>query len=106
MSISEICVKKPITTMLCFFMVIALGVYCTFNLPMDMYPNMTLPYVMVITEYEDAGPEEVEQSVTRTLESVLSGLSGLKNMNSQSALGMSLVFLEFTNSQSLTCLYS
>ena len=95
MSISEICVKKPITTMLCFFMVIALGVYCTFNLPMDMYPNMTLPYVMVITEYEDAGPEEVEQSVTRTLESVLSGLSGLKNMNSQSALGMSLVFLEF-----------
>lgn len=95
MSISEICVKKPITTMLCFFMVIALGVYCTFNLPMDMYPNMTLPYVMVITQYEDAGPEEVEQSVTRTLESVLSGLSGLKNMNSQSALGMSLVFLEF-----------
>lgn len=95
MSISEICVKKPITTMLCFFMVIALGVYCTFNLPMDMYPNMTLPYVMVITEYEDAGPEEVEQSVTRNLESVLSGLSGLKNMNSQSALGMSLVYLEF-----------
>lgn len=95
MSISETCVKKPVTTLLCFFMAIALGIYCTFNLPMDMYPNMTLPYVMVITEYEDAGPEEVEQSVTRNLESVLSGLSGLKNMNSQSALGMSLVFLEF-----------
>ncbi|MBQ0039134.1 MAG: efflux RND transporter permease subunit [Treponema sp.] len=95
MSISETCVKKPVTTLLCFFMAIALGIYCTFNLPMDMYPNMTLPYVMVITQYDDAGPEEIEQSVTRTLESVLSGLSGLKKMNSQSALGMSLVFLEF-----------
>lgn len=95
MSISEICVKKPITTMLSFFMAIALGVYCTFNLPMDMYPNMTLPYVLIYTQYEDAGPEEVEQSVTRTLESTLSGLSGLKNMTSQSALGTSIIFLEF-----------
>ncbi|WP_407400525.1 efflux RND transporter permease subunit [Treponema sp.] len=95
MSISEICVKKPVTTLLCFFMAIALGIYCTFNLPMDMYPNMTLPYVLVYTTYNDAGPEEVEQSITRTMESVLSGLSGLKNMTSKSSMGASIIFLEF-----------
>lgn len=95
MSISEICVKKPVTTLLCFFMAIALGIYCTFNLPMDMYPNMTMPYVLVFTTYDDAGPEEVEQSITRTMESALSGLSGLKNMTSKSSMGSSVIFLEF-----------
>ncbi|MCQ2248053.1 MAG: efflux RND transporter permease subunit [Treponema sp.] len=95
MSISETCVKKPVTTLLCFFMSIALGIYCTLNLPMDMYPNMTLPYVLVFTQYPDAGPEEVEQSITRTMESVLSGLSGLKEMTSRSELGTSVIFLEF-----------
>lgn len=95
MSISETCVKKPVTTLLCFFMAIALGIYCTFNLPMDMYPNMTLPYILVYTQYEDAGPEEVEQSITRTMESALSGLSGLKKMDSESSLGASIIKLEF-----------
>lgn len=95
MSISEICVKKPVTTLLCFFMSMALGIYCTFNLPMDMYPNMTLPYVLVYTTYTDAGPEEVEQSITRTMESALSGLSGLKEMTSKSSMGASIIFLEF-----------
>ncbi len=95
MTLSERAVHKPVTTLLIFFVLIALGIFCTLNLPMDMYPNMDLPYMIVYTTYNNAGPEEVEQSVTRTLESSLSGLGGLKKMQSQSSTGLSLIILEF-----------
>ena len=84
MTFSERCVNKPTTTLLVFIVAVAMGIFCTFNLPVDMYPDMDLPYMIVITQYRNAGPEEVEQSITRTLESSLSGLSGLKTLQSRS----------------------
>ena len=95
MTFSEKCVNKPVTTKLLFILAIVLGIFCTTQLPVDMFPEMDLPYMMVFTQYDGAGPEEVEQSVTTTLESSLSGVSGLKNLHSQSMGGISLVILEF-----------
>lgn len=95
MTFSEKCVNKPVTTVLIFFIMVALGIFCIFDMPVDMYPDMDLPYMLVYTAYDDAGPEEVEQSLTRTMESSLSGLSGLKKMQSQSQSGASIIFLEF-----------
>ncbi len=95
MTFSERCVNKPVTTLLIFLTVIGLGIFCTFQLPVDMYPDMDLPYMIVYTNYTGAGPEEVEQSVTRTLESSLSGLNGLKTLSSRSSTGISMVILEF-----------
>ena len=94
MTFSEKCVSKPVTTLLTFLVVIALGIYCVFNLPVDMYPDMDIPYIIVYTSYSNTGPEEIEQSVTRTLESSLSGVSGLKKLQSRSSSGNSLVILE------------
>ncbi len=94
MTISERCVNKPTTTFLIFLMSVLLGIYCVFKLPVDMYPDMDLPYMIVYTSYSGAGPEEVEQSLTRTMESSLSGLSGLKKIQSRSMSGMSLIILE------------
>lgn len=94
MTFSERCVNKPTTTLLVFIVAVAMGIFCTFNLPVDMYPDMDLPYMIVITQYRNAGPEEVEQSITRTLESSLSGLSGLKKLQSRSQSGLSLLILE------------
>ena len=95
MTLSERCVNKPVTTLLVFLVMIALGIFCTFKLPVDMYPDMDLPYMVVYTTYTGAGPEEVEQSLTRTLESSLSGVSGLKHVQSRSMSGMSFIILEF-----------
>ena len=105
MTLSQTCVRKPVTSLLVFIVLVALGIFCTFNLPLDMYPDMDLPYIVVYTTYGNAGPEEVEQSLTRTLESSLSGLSGLKKMQSQSSSGLSLIILEMnygTNLDSTT----
>ncbi len=95
MTFSEKCVNKPVTTQLIFVLSIILGIFCITQLPIDMYPDMDLPYMIVYTSYDNAGPEEVEQSVTSTLESSLSGVSGLKTLQSRSMSGVSIVILEF-----------
>ena len=95
MTFSEKCVNKPVTTVLLFILSIVLGIFCTTQLSVDMYPDMDLPYMLVYTSYDGAGPEEVEQNLTSTLESSLSGVSGLKKMQSRSMGGISLVMLEF-----------
>lgn len=95
MTFSEKCVNKPVTTMLVFILMIILGAFCTTQLSVDMYPDLDLPYILVSTSYDGAGPEEVEQSVSSTLESTLSGVSGLKKVQSRSMAGRSMIFLEF-----------
>lgn len=95
MSFSKLAVKKPVTTLITFILATLLGIYCTMTLPIDLYPDMDIPYIMVFTSYSNAGPEETEKSVTRTMESALSSATGLKKLQSQSMTGTSLVILEF-----------
>lgn len=94
MSLSERAVNKPTTVLMIFILFVAFGIYAALSLPIDQFPDMELPYIAIQTTYENAGPEEVEQSVTRVLESSLSGVSGLKKMQSQSSTGSSLIYLE------------
>ncbi len=56
---------------------------------------MNLPYLMVITTYPGASPEQVESDVTKPLENSLSTLNGVKNVTSQSNENYSLVILEY-----------
>lgn len=94
MTLSERSVNKPTTVLMIYILLFALGIYAVFNLPIDRFPDMELPYVAIITTYKNAGPEEVEQSITRTLESSLSGVTGLKKMDSQSSTGTSTIYME------------
>ena len=94
MSLSKLAVSKPTTVLILFIILTGLGIYSTFDLPLDLLPDMELPYIAISTSYPNAGPEEVERSVTRTLESVVSSVTGLKNMQTMSSLGSSVVLLE------------
>ena len=95
MSLSKLAVRKPTTTLIIFILLSALGIYCTTSLPLDLFPDMDIPYMVVYTSYSNAGPEEVERSVTRTMESSLSSVTGLKKLTSTSSTGSSMVMLEF-----------
>ncbi|MCL2042823.1 MAG: efflux RND transporter permease subunit [Treponema sp.] len=82
--------------MVIFALLVGLGLFSMANLPVDLYPEINPPYLVVFTSYSGAGPEEVERSVTRTLEATLSGVSGLENITSTSSRGSSIVIMEFT----------
>lgn len=94
MSLSKLAVSKPTTVLILFIILTALGIYSTFDLPLDLLPDMELPYIAISVSYTNAGPEEVERSVTRTLESAVSSVTGLKQMQTMSSLGSSLILLE------------
>ena len=92
---SRLSVKKPMTIFVAVVLVLILGVMSFINMTTDLLPNMDLPYAIAYTTYIGASPEQVEQSVTKTLEEALATTSGVKNITSVSQENVSIVVLEF-----------
>jgi HAE1 family hydrophobic/amphiphilic exporter-1 len=96
MSVAKTIVSRPTTIAIIFALLIGLGFFALVNLPIDLYPEINPPILVVYTAYTGAGPEEVERTITRTLEAVLSGVSNLDKITSTSSKGSSLVIMNFT----------
>jgi len=94
-------VKKPMTIFVVVVMIIALGVVSLMGMTPDLLPSMDLPYIVVMTTYPGATPEEVEQTVTKPLEQGLATTENLKNIQSMSGANYSLVILEFERDTSM-----
>ena len=88
-------VKKPFTVLVAVILVVVLGFVSLTGMQTDLLPNMNLPYLLVMTTYPGASPEQVESDVTQPLENSLSTLNGVKNVTSQSNENYSLVILEY-----------
>lgn len=91
----ETAVKNPVGTALIFIGVVLIGLLFYRQLPIDLYPNIDMNIVSVMTSYSGAGAEDVEANVTRPLEDVLNSTEKLKEITSQSKDGMSMIMLEF-----------
>ena len=74
MSLAKGIVSRPPTVFSVFVLLIMLGVFAFVNLPIDLTPEINPPYLVVMTTYAGAGPEEVERSVTRTVEAAVSAV--------------------------------
>jgi hydrophobic/amphiphilic exporter-1 (mainly G- bacteria), HAE1 family len=95
MSIYSSSVKRPVTTILVFVGLMVMGIYSLTNLPIDLYPEMELPYVVVYTTYPGASASDIESNVTQTLENTLNSVSNLKEMTSRTSDGISVIFMNF-----------
>ncbi|GAG08088.1 unnamed protein product, partial [marine sediment metagenome] len=95
MRLPEFSVRRPVTTLMTFLVVIIIGGVCLWQLPIDMLPEMDIPVITVITTYEGAAPEDVEAKVTDTLEQFLSTIPDLKHISSKSKEGVSVIALGF-----------
>jgi HAE1 family hydrophobic/amphiphilic exporter-1 len=78
-----------------FLVVLGFGLFSLARLKLDLWPDITFPYVVVITQYTGASPEDIEQLVTRPVEEACAAVEGVKNVFSESKLGASVVFIEF-----------
>jgi HAE1 family hydrophobic/amphiphilic exporter-1 len=95
MKIYETAVRNPISTILIFVGAVVLGIFSFQRLSIDLYPEMEIPYLSVITSYVGASAEDIEQNITRRMEDNLNTVSNLKKITSSSRENMSVVSLEF-----------
>ena len=93
----KLSVKKPFTILVAALIIIALGGVSLSKLQMDLLPEISLPYVIVVTAYPGASPEKVEEQLTGPLENSLGTISGVENVMSTSAENYSMVQLEFAD---------
>ncbi len=95
MSIYASAVKKPVTTILIFVITMVVGLYSLTQLPIDLYPEIELPFLSIYTSYPGASAADIETNITRPLEDALNSVSGLKEITSRSSDNVSVIFMEF-----------
>ncbi len=95
MSLYSNAVKRPIMTTLCFVAVAIIGLFSLTTLPIDLYPDVETNTIMVMTTYQGASAQDIEQNVTRPLENSLNSVNDLKHITSKSRENISVITLEF-----------
>lgn len=95
MSLYEGAVRRPIMTSLVFTAVIIFGLFSLMRLPIDLYPDIDTNTIMVMTYYNGASANDVENNLTRPLENTLNSVEHLKHVTSNSRDNVSVVTLEF-----------
>ncbi|HHV39243.1 MAG TPA: acriflavin resistance protein [Tepidimicrobium sp.] len=95
--LSKFSVRRPFTIIVAVIIVLILGTISFINLSTDLLPSIDLPYVVVITSYPGASPEEVETVVTKPIEQILATTTNIENVSSISRENSSAVILEFSN---------
>ena len=95
MNIGKFSVKRPVTIAMAALVLILFGVVSFSRMAIDLMPKMDLPIMAVLTTYDGAGPEEVEERVTKPLESSMASISGISSISSTSSAGNSVVLLMF-----------
>lgn len=71
------------------------GGYVTAHLPIDVFPDLDRPRVVVLTEAANLAPEDIETLITFPIESSMLGATGVQAVRSQSTVGHSMVYIEF-----------
>jgi len=95
MSLTEIAIKRPSLIIVIFSVLIIGGLFCFSQLSYELLPDFSQPTLTISTTYDGASPSDVEQSVTKKIEDVVSGMDGIKNITSQSSEGHSTITAEF-----------
>jgi len=88
--------KYPIATGLALVLLAFMGVYSSWHMPVDLFPNLEVPVVNIISHYPGAAPEDMEILVSRPIEEEMRTIPGVKRVASISVQGLSQVTVEFT----------
>lgn len=95
MSIWEICIRRPIFTLMLISAPVVMGLAAYPKLGVDLFPNVDLPVVVITTTLKGASVEEMETSVTKLIEEVVNTISGIDELRSTTKEGYSQVVIQF-----------
>jgi HAE1 family hydrophobic/amphiphilic exporter-1 len=95
--IASFCIKHKVTTLLAFILLSIFGVVYLRELQLALLPNMEYPAAYVYCYYNGAAPEDMEQLVTRPLESAVMSVPGVDSISSSSADSLSTVQISYVD---------
>ena len=88
-------VKKPFTVLVAVVMVLMLGFVALTKMQTNLLPDVSTPYLMVVTVYPGASPERVESEVSDVMENALGTVSGVETITATSAENYNLLLMQF-----------
>ena len=95
MLISNAAIRQRSTVFALMLIIVIVGVYSYATLPRESTPDITIPYVLVITTYEGVASSDIESLITNPIERKLRGLKHVEEIRSVSAEGSSMITVEF-----------
>ena len=85
MNLSDFSIRRPVFVAMLVLMVVLVGGVALSRLPIDLMPEMSYPTLSIRTTYENTGPEEIEQIITRPIEEAMSAVPGVEEVFSVSS---------------------
>jgi HAE1 family hydrophobic/amphiphilic exporter-1 len=101
MKLVEFSIKRRVTVSMIVVVVVVLGLISLDKLGLDMFPDMEPPYISVVTSYSGVSSEDIEESITRPLEQMITTVSNVKEVRSISQEAMSIIMVEFEGDTNL-----
>lgn len=95
MWIVEVCIRRPVFTVMLTLSLLALGAIGFQGLGVDLFPRVEFPYVSITTRMDGASPETMETEVTDIIEGYVNNISGIEKLRSASSEGVSQITIEF-----------
>jgi HAE1 family hydrophobic/amphiphilic exporter-1 len=92
---TRVSIANPVFATMMMAALLVLGVFSYSRLPVEQFPDVSFPVVVIDTEYPGASPENVEEELTRRIEEAVNTVSGIKTLSSRSYEGRSVVIVEF-----------
>jgi HAE1 family hydrophobic/amphiphilic exporter-1 len=92
---TRVSISNPVFATMMMAALLVLGAFSYSRLPVEQFPDVSFPVVVVQTDYPGASPENVEEEVTRRIEESVNTISGIKTLSSRSYEGLSVVIIEF-----------
>lgn len=101
MSTAKFCIKHRVTTLLAVIMIVIFGAVFTTQLQMSLLPDMEAPMAVVVCYYNGATPSDIEELVSRPLETAIMSVSGVDEVASTSSDGVSQVQITYVEGTDL-----
>jgi HAE1 family hydrophobic/amphiphilic exporter-1 len=95
MAPARFAMNRPVTIIMVFVSMIAIGLISSRLLPLEFFPSVDVPFIVLEIPYQGSTPEEVEREITRPAEEVISTLSGIKRLESKSNAMGSQIEVQF-----------
>ena len=100
-NISEMAIRRPVSTVMLIVCMLVLGLMSYINLPVELFPDVSFPIVSISTTYPGASAREMETLVAKPLEDAVSALNGIEHITSTSSNGIATVIIQFKLEKSI-----